>query len=129
MPVNRQQILQGADIVLRVGVLGVGPSGSLPIAATAVVGVGGNLVSELVSRGLRHSCTRIGQGHEVFNGDLQRALEQAYRRAIGFLKDLRWKTPRGTQIRRTEPVRKAECNGAFELLRSSANGLMSATYL
>ena len=76
MPVSKEYLAEGVNALLRAGILGVGLTISWPVAATALAGVGGDLVSDLVGRGLQSTCARLGKNPEIVDTDLQLALER-----------------------------------------------------
>lgn len=118
----------GADALLRAGVLGVGLGlwVANPMAAAVFAGVGGNLVSELLSRGLQQTCDRLTADTSLINHDLQLAIERAYNRAVSCLDRLWWETPRGHQIKRQDHEMRTQCQAVFLHLRQDAEQFLRA---
>ena len=114
-----------ADIAVIGTVLGVGaclnPPGALAAAVAPILtGVGTNWFGDLSRTGWWHARGRLLGGSGELNHDLQKADCRAFQKTVADLETVWRKTPRGSQMLRTEPVVAESAKGLFERPRDDA---------
>jgi hypothetical protein len=117
MEIKREQI---ADILFTAAIVVSGVLSGNAVVASVVGGIGINWAAGLTREGWNHARQRLLGKSGLLNHDLQQALARALRQAIAHLEQTWWQTPRGSQMRRTEPDVARQTAEAFKLLREDA---------